>query len=87
LNSYVKSHLAPPVLSTSQLASLLQNIRVIFTFPPELQEVTRKAFTVAFELQMKIVVGFAAALFPAILLMLRRTKIKGGIVPNVTREN
>jgi hypothetical protein len=85
LNSYVKGHLAPPVLSASQLESLLQNIRVIFTFPPELQQVTRKAFTVAFELQMKIVVGFAAALFPAILLMLRLTKSNRGIPSNVTR--
>ncbi|KAL3448147.1 major facilitator superfamily domain-containing protein [Aspergillus insuetus] len=71
LNSHLKSHLAPPVLSTAQLESLLQNVRVIFTFPPEQQQVTRDAFSTAFELQLKVVIGLAAALFPSILLMLK----------------
>ncbi|KAL4981982.1 MFS general substrate transporter [Aspergillus falconensis] len=73
LNSYLKSHLAPPVLTASQLESLLQNIRVIFTFPPALQEVTREAFATAFGLQLKVVIGLAAALFPSIMLMLKET--------------
>jgi hypothetical protein len=81
LNSYIKSHLAPPVLSASQLESLLENIRVIFTLPPELQQVTRGVFAAAFELQLKVVIGLAAALFPSILLMLRVTRRDGGILP------
>ncbi|KAL2847111.1 major facilitator superfamily domain-containing protein [Aspergillus pseudodeflectus] len=81
LNSYIKSHLAPPVLSASQLESLLENIRVIFTLPPELQQVTREVFAAAFELQLKVVIGLAAALFPSILLMLRVTRRDGGILP------
>ncbi|KAL2871601.1 major facilitator superfamily domain-containing protein [Aspergillus lucknowensis] len=84
LNSYLKSHLAPPVLSAAQLSALLENIRVIFTFPPELQRVTRDAFAAAFELQLKVVVGLAAALFPSILLMLRVARREGRLVPAVT---
>jgi hypothetical protein len=59
------------VLQASQLEELLHNVRVIFTFTPAEQEVTRKAFSSAFDLQLKVVVGFAAALFPSILLMLK----------------
>ncbi|KAL4860797.1 hypothetical protein BDV12DRAFT_204680 [Aspergillus spectabilis] len=84
LNSYLKGHLAPPVLSALELESLLQNIRVILTLPPDLQQVTREAFASAFELQLKVVIGFAAALFPSILLMLRLTRRDVGSLPAVT---
>ncbi|KAJ5113760.1 MFS general substrate transporter [Penicillium angulare] len=77
LNSYLKNHLAPPVLTPKQLSTLLGNVRSIFNLPPELQRVARETFEGAYGLQLKVVVGFAAALFPSILLMVKITKSQG----------
>jgi hypothetical protein len=71
LNSYLKSHLAPPVLTTEQLDSLLLSTAVISKFEPELQTVVKGVFASGYSLQMKVVTGFAAAQFSAILMMLR----------------
>ncbi|KAI0190606.1 MFS multidrug transporter-like protein [Astrocystis sublimbata] len=70
LNTYLKSNLAPPVLDAAQLSELLRNVRAISTFPPELQNVAKNVFAAAFSLQLKVVVGFTAALFPSVFLML-----------------
>ncbi|KAK8069348.1 hypothetical protein PG994_005964 [Apiospora phragmitis] len=71
LNSHLKSSLAPPVLTSSQLNALLQDFQAILRFPLVLQEITRNVFSEAFSLQLKVVVGLAAALFPAILMMIK----------------
>lgn len=84
LNNYLKSHLAPPVLTGTQLTALLQNFQVISTFPLDLQDVIRDVFAVAFGLQLKVVVGFAAALFPSILLMVKVTRSGSAQWPKLT---
>jgi hypothetical protein len=71
LNGYLKSHLAPPVLTTAQLSALLESTVVITTFSPALQSIVRNVFATAYNMQMKAITGFAAALFPGIMLMLR----------------
>ncbi|KAJ6096144.1 MFS general substrate transporter [Penicillium sp. IBT 16267x] len=83
LNSYLKSHLAPPVLTSAQLATLLGNVRSIFNLPPHLQKIAKNVFANAFGLQLKVVVGFAAALFPSILLMMKLIR-SGGRFPKLT---
>ncbi|KAI0436485.1 putative efflux pump antibiotic resistance protein [Xylaria telfairii] len=70
LNGYLKGHLTPP-LSTTQLDALLQNVETISTFSPALQEVAKNVFAAAFSLQLKVVVGFTAALIPSVLLMVK----------------
>lgn len=71
LNSYLKSHLAPPLLTTEQLDSLLLSTAVISKFESELQTAVKGVFASGYNLQMKVVTGFAAAQFPALLMMLR----------------
>lgn len=60
----------------------MENVRVILTFPPQLQELARDIFSAAFSLQMKIVVGFGAAQFLAIALMLK-LKLSEGERPKI----
>ena len=71
LNSHLKSHLAPPLLSPDQLSRLLQSTSQIQTFAPQLQEVVRDVFASGYNLQMKVITGFAAAQFPAVMLMVK----------------
>lgn len=60
LNSYIKSQLSIS-LSKEQMALLLQSTAYIPTFPPELQALVKDVYARAFNLQMKVVVGFAGA--------------------------
>ena len=71
LNSYLKTHLAPPALNPDQLSRLLQSTTVIRTFSPQLQVTVRDLFARGYNLQMKVFTGFAAAQFPSILMMLK----------------
>ncbi|KAL9106453.1 MAG: hypothetical protein Q9227_008541 [Pyrenula ochraceoflavens] len=68
-NGYVRSNLRSE-LSTSQLTQLLQSVTTfIESLPPGIQKQVRSVFASAYDLQMKIMIGFAVAQAVAVLLM------------------
>lgn len=71
LNSMLKSNLRE-ALSSSELETLLQTTEIISTFPPNIQEIVRGVFARSYNVQFKIMVGFAAAQVPAAALFLRK---------------
>ena len=71
LNNMLKSNLRE-TLSSSELETLLQTTEIISTFPPDIQEIVRGVFARSYNVQFKIMVGFAAAQVPAASLLLRK---------------
>ncbi|KAI9842654.1 MAG: hypothetical protein M1837_007021 [Sclerophora amabilis] len=74
MNSFVKSRLAE-ILSADQIEAFLQSISMIGTLPPALAEMVRSVLGEGYNLQMKVLIGFAAAQIPAILLMWQKKQI------------
>ena len=68
LNSYVKSKLSG-IITADQLEGLLQSIGIVYTFPPHLQNIVRSTFADGYNLQMKAMIGFAAAQILVLPLM------------------
>lgn len=71
MNSWLKSKLSP-ILPAEELSALLETTTTISMFPPDLQKAVRIIFAKGYNLQMKAVLGFAVAQFPATLLMWTR---------------
>jgi hypothetical protein len=71
LSNYVKSRLAS-VLSPEQLSQLIQSSGSIAQFPPEQAAATRGVYNDAYNLQMRIVMGFAIVSLVVSLLAFRR---------------
>ena len=74
LNSYVKSHLAD-TLSSSQIDGLLRTTETFATLAPDVAETARTVFGNAFNIQMRIMIGFSAAQIPTVLLMWQKKQI------------
>lgn len=75
-NNWVKDRiLSEALLSPLQLESLFQSTQIINTFPSSVQIAVRSLFIRAFDLEMKIVLGFAVASVFASLLMWQRVQI------------
>lgn len=70
-NAYIRSHLTKQV-SEDTLNAILKNASSISTLPERLQNEVRSLFSVAYNTQMKIVIGFSAAQFLFTLLILKR---------------
>ena len=70
-NSKLKPEMAS-VLSQSQLTAVLQSATEINSLPQELQDRVREAFSAAFSLQWKALLGLIAAQIPAALMMWNR---------------
>ena len=68
LNSFVESHLSN-ILSSTQVEGLLRSSGMINTLPAELQIPVRLVFAEAYNLQMKVLIGFSAAQTAAACLM------------------
>lgn len=68
LNSYIKSHLSASV-TPQQLGSILQSANAINMLDSTMQSTVRAIFGHGYNLQMKVMIGFAAAQIPASLLM------------------
>lgn len=68
MNSSIKSALAQN-LSSEQLNAILQTAAAIELLPAALQKTTRDLFAQEYNLQMRIIIGFAAAQTLAALLM------------------
>ena len=63
------------ILSSDQLGTLFQAPAIISTFPMETESLVRGAFVKSFDLQMRILIGFAVAQFPFTLLMWQKNPI------------
>jgi len=60
------------VLSPNELATLLQTIEIISTLSPNKQEIVREVFARSYNVQFRIMIGFAAAQIPAAVLLWRK---------------
>lgn len=63
-------------LSSEQSHLLFESTAIIASFPMDIQTVVRSVFGQAFNLQMKIMLGFATAQIPATLLMWQRKPLR-----------
>ncbi|KAM3069259.1 hypothetical protein ACMFMG_010770 [Clarireedia jacksonii] len=74
LNSDLSSKLST-LLTTSQLQALLRDISIVDTFPQNLQESVGEIFGKAYNLNIKVMIGFAVAQFLAAGLLWRRPQL------------
>ena len=78
MNEYLKTHLAT-ILPSDALAALLQRTETLARFAPNVQEKVIEVFAKGYDLQYKIITGFAAAQFLAAMLMWKKgEQIKTG---------
>ncbi|KAJ5389745.1 uncharacterized protein N7496_000813 [Penicillium cataractarum] len=71
LNGHLTHHLQG-VLSSHELHLVLENVKYITNFSPELQEKVKGFFADSYSTQLRVMIGFAAAQLPAVLLLIRR---------------
>ena len=74
LNGFVSSKLLA-FLPEDQVVALLQTSAVVNSLPPELQESVRAIFGKAYNIQMRILIGLAAAQLPSSALMWQKKQI------------
>ncbi|KUJ13244.1 MFS multidrug transporter-like protein [Mollisia scopiformis] len=67
-NNFLRSELSR-ILAADQVELLLQSVGTIDSLPESLQSMTRSIFAHGYNLQMKIMIGFAVAQVPVTLLM------------------
>lgn len=73
-NSWFKNELSDS-LSSQQIFSIFKSTEVINTLPASLQTMVRHDFAESFNLQMRIVLGFAAGGILTTLLMWQKVQI------------
>jgi hypothetical protein len=74
-NSFIRSDVSS-FLSGNQVDSLLKSTSYITTLSPTVQISTRDAFSAGYNLQMKILAGFAGGQVLSSFLMWRKDQIK-----------
>ena len=74
LDGFVRSRLSV-FLSAEQVGALLQTSTVMNTFTSEQQEKIRAIFGQGYNIQMRILIGLAAAQLPSSLLMWQKKQI------------
>ena len=74
MNNYTRSRLRA-ILSPSQINSLLQTTQAFTRLPAEVVEPTKTVFAEGYNLQMRIMVGFAGAQVFATLLMWQKKQV------------
>ena len=74
LNSYIRTHLAQ-ILSPGQINALLRTADAFRELAPELKDSVRMIFARGYNLQIQVMMGFAAAQLPTSLLMWERRNI------------
>jgi hypothetical protein len=67
-NSYLTSRL-PGILSNTQLTNLLQSISTLDTFTPDQRQEVEVIYGNAYNLQLKVLLGFTLLQIPVIFLM------------------
>ncbi|KAJ5825522.1 hypothetical protein N7474_002660 [Penicillium riverlandense] len=65
------AHRLQGILSSHELHLFLENVRSIGYLSPDLQEDVKNVFASSYSTQLKVMIGFAAAQLPAILLLLK----------------
>ena len=73
-NSFVRSRLVQS-LTESQIDQILQSAEAIPTFSSDVQTTVKHAFADGYNIQMKILAGFAAAQIPSSLIMWQKEQI------------
>ena len=73
-NSFVRHRLSQS-LSPNQIDQFLQSPEAAALFSPEIQLAIKKTFTDGFNIQLKILAGFAAAQIPSSLMMWQKKQI------------
>lgn len=74
LSSYVQRHLGA-ILSADEVELLLDSSSMIDSLPISVQSTVRLVYAEAYNLQMKILMGFSAAQIPAAVLMWRKKQV------------
>lgn len=74
MNNYIPKHLKG-VLTPEQLSSILQSTEEIAKFPPALQQQVLGVFLGGYNLQMKIMIGFAALQILVVFMFWRKKQI------------
>ena len=74
MNRWITSPLLE-VLSVKQVQSLLETTDIINSFPDATKLAVRATFGDAFNLQSKVLIGFAVAQIPATILMWKKKLI------------
>ena len=74
LNTYMERRLSK-ILTPTQLDAVLQSSSEVSALPEELRHVVQLLFAEAYNLQMKVLIGFSAAQIPAALLMWQKKNI------------
>lgn len=74
LNSYIKSELAQ-YISPDQIASLLETAEAFKSLPPDIINLVKGVFARGYNLQVEMMIGFAAAQIPASFLMWKKNQI------------
>ena len=74
LNSYVRSRLSA-FLSQEEIGALLETSAMLSSFPLDVQQRIRSVFGHGYNIQMRILIGLAAAQLPASLVMWQRKQI------------
>lgn len=78
MNSYLKTHLKE-ILSPDALVALLKSPKVLATFGPDMQKKVIEVFAKSYDLQYTLMIAFAAAQFPAAMMMWKKKEqIKAG---------
>ena len=75
LNGYLISQLSA-ILPESQVNDILRSVSTSSSFPSAMQDEIREAFGQGYSLQIKILLGFAAAQIPTVLMMWKRPQLK-----------
>ena len=68
MNHYLETHLTE-ILPSDALAALMQTTEVLATFTPNVREKVIEVFAKSYDLQYRVMIGFAAAQFPAAAMM------------------
>ena len=74
LNGYVRSHLSQ-ILPPATVQSLLQTTKAFENLPEPVARMVKSTFAAAYNLQLRIVIGFSAAQIPAALLLWKRKQL------------
>jgi hypothetical protein len=75
LHNYLKDRLSG-ALDPEQVRLLLHSGDVIGTLPPDIQNLAREAYSVAYSAQMKLAGAFSAAQLVAVAMIWKRTNVR-----------
>jgi hypothetical protein len=75
MNNNLKDTLSP-VVTTSQMFRIFSTTKEIILLPEPMRTIVKDTFMEGFNMQLRILVGFAAAEIPATLLMWQKDQVR-----------